>query len=69
MYFMDHRGYDWHGASIKNVMNALESLAQHLPGVPSELRGLAGIRPDPERLFIAGKRSRICFVRIKDFIN
>ncbi|KAG0022996.1 hypothetical protein BGZ81_008289 [Podila clonocystis] len=47
-------GYDWHGASIKNVMNALESLALHLPGVPVELRGLAGIRPDPERLFIAG---------------
>ncbi|KAF9309997.1 hypothetical protein BG003_009056 [Podila horticola] len=47
-------GYDWHGASIKNVINALESLADHLPGVPAELRGLAGIRPDPERLFIAG---------------
>ncbi|KFH61907.1 hypothetical protein MVEG_12241 [Podila verticillata NRRL 6337] len=47
-------GYDWHGASIKNVMNALEALARDLPGVPAELRGLAGIRPDPERLFIAG---------------
>lgn len=38
-------------------MNALEALARDLPGVPAELRGLAGIRPDPERLFIAGKKN------------
>ncbi|KAF9301492.1 hypothetical protein BGZ74_006629 [Mortierella antarctica] len=59
-------GYDWHGASIKNVMNALESLAQHLPGVPSELRGLAGIRPDPERLFIAATPAA-GYVNIKQY--
>jgi hypothetical protein len=49
-----HRGYDWHGASIKNVMNAIQSLTSRLPGVPESLKGLPGIRPDPERLFMAG---------------
>ncbi|KAG9062426.1 hypothetical protein KI688_005341 [Linnemannia hyalina] len=47
-------GYDWHGASIKNVMNAIDSLAAHLPGVPEHLKGLPGIKPDPNRLFMAG---------------
>ncbi|KAF9920816.1 hypothetical protein FBU30_009253 [Linnemannia zychae] len=47
-------GYDWHGMSIKNVMSALNSLAHDLPGVPSHLRDLPGICPDPNRLFIAG---------------
>ncbi|KAG0012671.1 hypothetical protein BGZ80_011595 [Entomortierella chlamydospora] len=47
-------GYDWHGASIKNVLNAIQSLADNLPGVPKALRGIPGIKPDPERLFMAG---------------
>lgn len=47
-------GYDWHGASIKNVMNAIQSLTSRLPGVPESLKGLPGIRPDPERLLMAG---------------
>ncbi|KAF8948106.1 hypothetical protein BGZ47_006514 [Haplosporangium gracile] len=47
-------GYDWHGASIKNVMNAIDSLAYHLPGVPEHLKSLPGIKPDPNRLFMAG---------------
>lgn len=55
-----HRGYDWHGASIKNVMSAIQSLATALPGVPDSLKGLSGIRPDPERLFMAGKTIAGC---------
>ncbi|KAH7044264.1 hypothetical protein BKA57DRAFT_469111 [Linnemannia elongata] len=47
-------GYDWHGASIKNIVSAIESLAAHLPGVPEHLKGLPGIKPDPNRLFMAG---------------
>ncbi|KAF9396453.1 hypothetical protein BGX21_009527, partial [Mortierella sp. AD011] len=47
-------GYDWHGASIKNILNAIQSLADDLPGVPKALRGIPGIKPDPERLFMAG---------------
>ncbi|KAF9103079.1 hypothetical protein BGX27_010744 [Mortierella sp. AM989] len=47
-------GYDWHGASAKNVLNAIQSLADNLPGVPKELKGISGIKPDPERLFMAG---------------
>ncbi|KAK3839610.1 MAG: hypothetical protein J3R72DRAFT_492567 [Linnemannia gamsii] len=47
-------GYDWHGASIKNVMNAIDSLAFSLPGVPEQFKGLPGIKPDPSRLFMAG---------------
>ncbi|KAG0272147.1 hypothetical protein BGZ95_012110 [Linnemannia exigua] len=44
-----------HGAaSIKNVMNAIDSLALSLPGVPEILKGLPGIKPDSSRLFIAG---------------
>jgi hypothetical protein len=36
-------------------MNAIDSLAAHLPGVPERLKGLPGIKPDPNRLFMAGK--------------
>ncbi|KAF8976537.1 hypothetical protein BGZ46_008181 [Entomortierella lignicola] len=50
----DRSGYDWHGASIKNVLNAIQSLADNLPGVPSDLKGIPGIRPDLEKLFMAG---------------
>ncbi|CAO3566462.1 unnamed protein product [Mortierella alpina] len=47
-------GYDWHGASIKNVVSAVESLARHLHGVPKHLKRLPGMKPDPERLLMAG---------------
>ncbi|KAI1288890.1 hypothetical protein EDD11_009566, partial [Mortierella claussenii] len=47
-------GYDWHGPSIKNVMNAIQCLADALPGVPDHLKQLPGITPDPERLLMAG---------------
>ncbi|KAF9912082.1 hypothetical protein EC991_001028 [Linnemannia zychae] len=47
-------GYDWHGASVKNVLNAIDSLASTLPGVPEHLRGLPGMQPDSNKLFIAG---------------
>ncbi|KAF9107795.1 hypothetical protein BGX29_004854 [Mortierella sp. GBA35] len=47
-------GYDWHGASIKDVFNAIESLARDLPGVPERLKHLSGMKPDPDRLFMAG---------------
>ncbi|KAF8938527.1 hypothetical protein BGZ58_000719 [Dissophora ornata] len=47
-------GYDWHGASIKNVMYAIQNLADTLPGVPESLKNLPGMKPDPERLFMAG---------------
>ncbi|KAG0302935.1 hypothetical protein BGZ98_007110 [Dissophora globulifera] len=47
-------GYDWHGASIKNVFSAIQSLAKSLPGVPEILRSVPGMVPDPERLFMAG---------------
>ena len=50
------RGYDWHGASIKNVMYAIQNLADTLPGVPESLKNLPGMKPDPERLFMAGKK-------------
>ena len=53
-----HRGYDWHGASIKNVMNAIDSLARDLPGVPESLKTLPGMKPDADRLFMAGE---FCF--------
>lgn len=36
-------------------MSAIESLAAHLPGVPEHLKGLPGIKPDPNRLFMAGE--------------
>ncbi|KAF9576165.1 hypothetical protein EC968_010288 [Mortierella alpina] len=48
------RGYDWHGASMKNVASAVESLASNLYGVPEHLKNLPGMRPDPERLLMAG---------------
>ncbi|KAG0364479.1 hypothetical protein BGZ54_007449 [Gamsiella multidivaricata] len=48
------RGYDWHGASVKNAMNAIHSLADKLPGVPDAVKNIPGIKPDPERLFMAG---------------
>ncbi|KAG0312763.1 hypothetical protein BGZ99_009275 [Dissophora globulifera] len=47
-------GYDWHGASIKNVFSAIQSLAESLPGVPEISRSVPGMVPDPERLFMAG---------------
>ncbi|KAF9966330.1 hypothetical protein BGZ70_002655 [Mortierella alpina] len=47
-------GYDWHGASMKNVASAIESLASRLHGVPEHLKSLPGIKPDPERLLMAG---------------
>ncbi|KAG9321131.1 hypothetical protein KVV02_005257 [Mortierella alpina] len=47
-------GYDWHGASMQNVASAIESLANGLYGIPEHLKGLPGMRPDPERLLIAG---------------
>ncbi|KAG0197352.1 hypothetical protein BGX28_009156 [Mortierella sp. GBA30] len=47
-------GYDWHGASAKNVMGAIQSLAHHLYGVPNHLKDLPGMKPDPNRLFMAG---------------
>ncbi|KAG0057040.1 hypothetical protein BGZ83_002278 [Gryganskiella cystojenkinii] len=47
-------GYDWHGASIKNVMNAVLSLRDYLPGVPQALRDLHGMQPDADRILMAG---------------
>lgn len=39
-------------------MNAIDSLAANLPGVPERLKDLPGITPDPNRLFMAGKIQR-----------
>ncbi|KAF9417419.1 hypothetical protein BGZ94_009971, partial [Podila epigama] len=63
----NHEGYDWHGASMKNVFNALESLARQLPGVPNELRGLPGIVPDYEKLFVAATPAA-GYVNIKQYV-
>ncbi|KAF9150478.1 hypothetical protein BG015_007724 [Linnemannia schmuckeri] len=62
-----HRGYDWHGVSIKNVMNAIDSLAALLPGVPEHLKSLPGIKPDPNRLFMAVTPAA-GYVNIKQYV-
>ncbi|KAF9124931.1 hypothetical protein BGW39_007787 [Mortierella sp. 14UC] len=60
-------GYDWHGASIKNVLNAIDSLALTLPGVPEYLRGLPGMKPDPNRLLMAVTPAA-GYVNIKQYV-
>ncbi|CAG8618148.1 11376_t:CDS:10, partial [Acaulospora colombiana] len=45
-------GYDWHGPSMRNVHEAVETLANHIPGVPKHLN--QSILPDPHKLFISG---------------
>ncbi|GJJ75379.1 hypothetical protein EMPS_07737 [Entomortierella parvispora] len=47
-------GYDWHGASIKNVMSTIRGLRDYLPGVPDALRDVRGMQPDAERILMAG---------------
>ncbi|KAF9182279.1 hypothetical protein BGZ51_004832 [Haplosporangium sp. Z 767] len=61
------RGYDWHGASIKNVFTAIQSLADHLHGVPNVLKDVPGMKPDPERLLMAVTPAA-GYVNIKQYV-
>lgn len=48
------RGYDWQLGSRSAAMLALESLARHLYGVPSETSSQESWRFDPNTVFVIG---------------
>ena len=45
------------------TVNAIESLAKRLYGVPEHLKDLPGMKPDPERLLMAGMYLYTCRTR------